>query len=63
MEALVASPYGMAGPYRLAHGGAQGDNVGVGYFIQVLKKGTKYLRYVVRHAVRPSGPQPSSYAP
>ena len=66
MEVWVASPYSLAGPYYLAHGGAQGDNMGVGCFTKVSEKRTEYLWYVVCHTLHPearctSGPQPISY--
>ena len=64
----MASPYGLAGPYKLSHGGAQGDSQGVGYFSQVSEKRTEYLRHGVREGLypedrRPGAPAPASYVP
>ena len=64
----MASPYGLAGPYKLSHGEAQGDSQDVGYFSKVSKKRTEYLRHVVREGVypedqRPGAPDPASYVP
>ena len=62
----VASPYGLAGPYKLHQGGAQGDSQGVGYFSKITEKRTEYLRHVVREGLYPEdqrrgAPDPASY--
>ena len=64
----MASPYGLAGPYKLSHGGAQGDSQRVGYFSKVSEKRTEYLRHAVREALypedrRPRAPDKASYVP
>ena len=68
LDVWVASPYGLAGPYKLSHGGAQGDSQGVGYFSKVSEKWTEYLRHAVREGLypedrRPGAPDPASYVP
>ena len=68
LDVLVASPYGLAGPYKLSHGGAQGDSQGVGYFSKVSEKRTEYLRHAVRGGLypedgRPGAPDPAFYVP
>ena len=49
----MASPYGLAGPYKLSHGGAQGNNQVVGYFSKVSENRTEYLRHAVREGLYP----------
>ena len=44
MEVWVASPDGLGAPYRLAHGGVQGESMAVGHFTKVSEKRTEYLR-------------------
>ena len=68
LDVWVASPYGLAGPYKLSHGGAQGDNQGVGYFSKVSEKPTEYLRHAVREGLhaedgRPRALDPACYVP
>ena len=68
LDVWVASPYGLAGPYKLSHGGAQGNTWGVGYFSKVSEKRTEYLRHAVREGLypedrRPRVPDPASYVP
>ena len=53
LDVWVASPYGLAGPYHLRHGGAQCDSQGVGYFSLILEKRTAYLRHAVREGRNP----------
>ena len=58
MEVWVSLLYGLAGPYCLAHGGAHANSMGVGYFTKVSEKQTEFLRYVVRHTLRPEDQRP-----
>ena len=65
---MGGSPLGLAGPYKLRHGGAQGDSQGVGYFSKISEKRTKYLRHAVRQGLYPEdrrrcAPDPASYVP
>ena len=64
----MASPYGLAGPYKLSHSGARGDGRRVGYFSKVSEKRTEHLRHAVREGLwpedrRPGAPDPASYVP
>ena len=68
LHVWVASPYGLAGPYKLSHSGAQGDSQGVGCFSKVSEKRSEYLRHAVREGLypkngRPGAPDPASYVP
>ena len=60
LHVRVASLYSLAGPYKLRHGGAQGDNQGVGYFSKISEKRTEYLRHAVRESLDPEDRQPTS---
>ena len=68
LDVWVASPYGLAGPYKLGHGGAQRDSHGVGYFSKFSEKRTEYLRHAVREGLDPEdrrlgAPDPATYVP
>ena len=68
LDVSVASPYGLAGPYKVSHGGVQGDSQGVGYFSKISEKRTEYLRHAVREGLyledrRLGAPEPTSYVP
>ena len=64
----VTSLYGLAVPYKLRHGGAQGDSQGMSYFSKISENRMEHLRHVVREGVypedrRPGAPDSASYVP
>jgi hypothetical protein len=63
MDVYVVTPHGLAGPYHLQHGGAQGDSMGVGWYLYVGMRRTEYHRGVLTARLHPSaerggGPPP-----
>jgi hypothetical protein len=54
MHVYLVTPYGLAGPYPLLHGGAQGDSMGVGWYLYVGMRRTEYHRGVVLGNLHPS---------
>ena len=68
LDGWVASPYSLVGPYKLRHGGAQGDSKGLGYFSKISEKRTEYPRHAVREGLYPEdrrlgAPDQASYVP
>ena len=66
LRIFVQSPYGLVGPYRMLHGGARGDSMGVGGF-----KGSVCSRAnaaIVANTLTPEtgglgGPDPAKWCP
>ena len=46
-------PYGLVGPYRMLHGGAQGDSMGVGGFKELGSVGLTPNAAIVGNALHP----------
>ena len=54
LSACVVSPFGLAGPYPVGHGGAQGDSMGVGMLGAARVMRTKFNGGVLRQGLSPS---------
>ena len=53
LDMWVASPYALAGRYKLPHGGAHGDSQGVGCFSKISKKRAEYHQHILREGLSP----------
>ena len=63
LQVFLVTPFGLAGPYQLQHGGAQGDSMGVGWYLFVGKRRTEFHRGILAARVHPAdlssgGPPP-----
>ena len=56
---FVVSPWGLAGPYTVTHGGAQGDSMGVGTYSAAGVIRTRFNRGVISAGLSPSTLGPS----
>ena len=68
LSIYVQSPYGLLGPYRMLHGGAQGDSMGVGKFKALGSVRSRANAAIVANALRPEtgglgGPNPAEWCP
>ena len=68
LSIYVQSPYGLVGPYRMLHGGAQGDSMGVGGFKELGSVRSRANAAIVANALRPEtggpgGPDPADWCP
>ena len=66
LRIYVVTPFGLAGPYSMKHGGAQGDSMGVGAFTLMGVLRTRANRSIVLRALRTDtgqsgGPDPHTY--
>ena len=62
----MVTPFGLAGPYELLHGGVQGDSMGVGSFTLVGIFRSRAHRTMVVYSLKPEtggqgGPDPAEY--
>lgn len=53
LEVHVSTPHGLTAPYRLAHGGGQGDTGGVAFYKLVSVIRTNFHHGILRHRLRP----------
>ena len=68
LAVYVQTPFGLVGPYRMLHGGAQGDSMGVGGFKELGPIRSRANAAMVPRALRPEsglpgGPDPVEWCP
>jgi hypothetical protein len=54
LPAYVVTPHGLSGPYQLHHGGAQGDSMGVGWYLFVAMRRTEFHLGLLRSELQPA---------
>ena len=57
-EIYVVSPFGLAGPYTMRHGGSQGDSMGVGLYATITCAHTKFHQGVLLQHKNPADHSP-----
>ena len=61
---FVQSPFGLVGPYKLLHGGPQGDTMGLGGFKKLINVWTNAVNVViVSEGLRPESGRPGGLGP
>ena len=68
LAVYIQTPFGPVGPYRMLHGGAQGDSMGVGGFKELGSVRSRANAAMVSRALRPEsglpgGPDPKEWCP
>ena len=59
-EIYVVSPFGLAGPYTMRHGGSQGDSMGVGLYAATTCARTKFHQGALLQHKNPADLSPHS---
>lgn len=63
LQVHVITPFGLTPPYRIAHGGGQGDSGGVGTYLAISIQRTRFNNGTLLHTLQPRDLAPGAPSP